>query len=157
MTIFKTTTADPGFLQLEKLLDAELQAEYPNDNDQYAPHNKFEKPIKSILIQENGEVIACGAIKELENHIEIKRMFVHPSHRGQGYSKIVLQELENWAISLGYDFAILETGKKLIKPISLYQSSGYQIIPNYGPYADIEDSVCMKKQLSIPNYGSSHK
>lgn len=147
MNIIKTTTIDSNFCQLEKLLDAELRSEYPDTIDQFTPYNKFIKPIKAIIIQKADQTIACGAMKELENHIEIKRMFVHPDHRGKGLSKIILSELEKWAKSLGNQYAILETGKKLFKPIRLYQSSGYHIIPNYGPYIAIEDSVCMKKQL----------
>ncbi len=147
MKILKTTTADSNFLQLEKLLDAELRSEYPDTIDEYQPYNKFKAPIKSIIILKENQAIACGAMKELGDHVEIKRMFVHPDHRRQGHSRTILLELEQWAKSLEYQYAILETGKKLFKPISLYQSTGYQIIPNYGPYINLKDSVCMKKKL----------
>jgi hypothetical protein len=41
----------------------------------------------------------------------------------------------------------LETGKKQPEAIQLYQKSGYHIIPNYGQYAGIENSVCFEKQV----------
>jgi GNAT superfamily N-acetyltransferase len=147
MKILQTNTADPQFLQLEKLLDEELEMEFPGEMEPYAPHNKFSKPIRAILIFEDNVPIACGAFKEINDHIEIKRMFVHPDYRGKGYSRLILAELEKWGSDLGYTYAILETGIKLIKAVKLYQSSGYSVIPNYGPYTHLESSICMKKGL----------
>ena len=147
MKIIESNTADPLFLQLEKLLDEELHREFPGEMGQYTRHNKFNTPIKTILIFEKDIPIACGAIKELGDHIEIKRMFVHPSQRGKGISKLMISELKKLGKKLGYEYAILETGIKLNKAVSLYQSSGYQSIPNYGPYTHLESSICMKKEL----------
>ena len=147
MKILQSTTADPLFLQLEKLLDDELHMEFPGEMGPYAPHNKFKTPIKAILFFKNDTPIACGAFKELEDHIEVKRMFVRPDYRGKGISRRILSELENWGRSLGYTYAILETGKRLSKAVNLYQSSGYETIPNYGPYTHLESSICMKKVL----------
>ncbi len=147
MKVFYTSTIDPNFLKLEQLLDAELHLEFPNQMDQYAPHNKFKQPIKAILFLDNEAPIACGAIKEVTDHVEIKRMFVHPDYRGKGLSRKMLYELEHWAQELHYKYAILETGKKLKKAVNLYQSSGYQSIPNYGPYTNLASSICMKKGL----------
>ncbi len=146
--IIKTDTSDERFLVLERLLDVELLEEFPESMHQYAPHNKFKAPIKTILLcTENNRPVACGAFKELGDHVEIKRMFVHPAYRGKGYSKIVLEELEQWARSNNYDYAKLETGDKLKPAIQLYQSAGYRIMPNYGPYVDLDTSICMKKNL----------
>lgn len=72
-------------------------------------------------------------------------MFVKPECRGQGIAQAVLAELESWAGELGFKECVLETGKKQPEAIRLYQKSGYELIPNYGQYAGIENSVCMKK------------
>ncbi|MFT5166066.1 MAG: hypothetical protein ACI8P3_001297 [Saprospiraceae bacterium] len=50
MKIIKSTTADPNFLILEKLLDEELHREYPGEMGQYAPYNKFNTPIQSSFV-----------------------------------------------------------------------------------------------------------
>lgn len=147
MKVIQTSTTDLDFLKLERLLDAELLQEYPSEMGQYAPFNKFRVPIKTILIKEHTSPVACGAFKEFEDYIEIKRMFVHPDYRGLGHSRTLLNELEKWAKSLDYQYAVLETGHKLIKAIRLYQSAGYQRIPNYGPYVGLPTSICMKKAL----------
>ncbi len=147
MQVHKTNTVDSSFLELEKLLDHELQDEFPGEMEAYAPHNKFKSPIKAIVISLDQIPVACGAFKEIQDHVEIKRMFVHPDHRGKGLSKTVLTQLEQWASTLGYQYAILETGDSLFKAIQLYTSTGYQKIPNYPPYTHLSRSVCFKKHI----------
>ena len=74
-------------------------------------------------------------------------MFVRKNHRGRGLSKKILAELEQWAREQNYKYAVLETSMHFEAACNLYSSSGYEIISNYGPYADLPESVCMKKQL----------
>lgn len=147
INILKTTTANPHFLALERLLDAELRATFPLDMAQFEPHNKFSQPIKCLLLYKAKVPVACGAFKELGDHVEIKRMFVHPDYRRKGYSRMILEGLEKWSKSLAYQYAILETGRDFQQAVNLYQSSGYKTIPNYGPYKHIAESICMKKQF----------
>ena len=70
-----------------------------------------------------------------------------PSYRARGVAKRILFELEDWARELNYGKCILETGKKQPEAINLYQSNKYKIIPNYGQYLGIENSVCFEKYL----------
>ena len=79
--------------------------------------------------------------------MEIKRMYTLPDRRGKGIASQVLRELENWASELSYRKCILETGKKQPEAIRVYQKNGYQIIPNYGQYAGIENSLCFEKEI----------
>ena len=64
-----------------------------------------------------------------------------------GIASIVLTELEKWAREMGIKKCILETGKKQPEAISLYQKNGYAVIPNFGQYEDVENSVCFEKLL----------
>ena len=61
--------------------------------------------------------------------------------------KIILKELEKWAAELNYTKCVLETGKKQPEAITLYLKNGYAIIPNYGQYIGIENSVCFAKVI----------
>jgi len=79
--------------------------------------------------------------------MEVKRMFVRESHRSKGIASGILHALELWSIELGYKKCILETGKKQPEAIRLYQKNQYRIIPNYGPYENVENSVCFEKKL----------
>ena len=74
-------------------------------------------------------------------------MFVLPEHRGKGIAQHILLELENWAKELDYSSCILETGKKQVEAIGLYQKAGYHIISNYGQYIGMENSICMQKEI----------
>ena len=95
------------------------------------------------------EPAGCGALKKYsESTAEIKRMFVPENLRGLGIAKRILKELENWATELKFSECILETGKKQFEAVGLYKSTGYSVIPNFGQYAGVEMSVCMKKVLS---------
>ncbi|MDQ2692245.1 MAG: GNAT family N-acetyltransferase, partial [Chloroflexota bacterium] len=88
----------------------------------------------------------CGAIKEYSpGVVEVKRMYTSPESRGKGVATNVLSELEAWAGELSYGTCILETGKKQPEAIRLYQKNGYKVIPNYGQYAEVENSLCFEK------------
>ncbi len=94
--------------------------------------------------------VGCGAFKQFDKQTaEIKRMFVLPEQRGQGIGQKILQELEHWATEENYTQCILETGKRQHQAIALYTKSGYHTIPNFGQYAGVENSVCMRKILSL--------
>jgi len=149
MTRLKRTNSDDiDFISLVVLLDQDLKIRDGEDHTFYNQFNKIDKIKHVIVYYENDIAVGCGAFREKENDtVEIKRMFVNPDYRKRGIAAAVLKELENWAAELNYTYTILETGKKQPEAISLYQKSGYTIIPNYPPYEEMDNSVCMKKTL----------
>jgi GNAT superfamily N-acetyltransferase len=129
-------------------LDADLAERDGEDHSFYDQFNKLHLIKYALVAYEKDLPIACGAIKEFEpNVMEVKRMYVTPGKRGKGIATKVLSELENWARELGYQKCVLETGKRQPEAIALYTKNGYQIIPNYGQYAGIENSLCFEKYL----------
>jgi len=74
-------------------------------------------------------------------------MYTLPGSRGKGIASQVLAELERWAAELSYEKCLLETGKRQPEAIALYKKRGYRLIPNYGQYAGVENSVCFEKIL----------
>ncbi len=44
---------------------------------------------------------------------------------------------------------ILETGELLVESCAVYQKLGFEIIPNYGPYVNMPESLCMAKDLKV--------
>lgn len=136
------------FRALVQSLDADLSLRDGAEHVFYAQFNKIDS-IKNVVVAYLEEkAVGCGAFKKFdEESVEIKRMFVRPETRGQGIAVEILRELENWAGELDYKFAVLETGKKQPEAIRLYRKSGYRTIPNYGQYAEMENSICMKKPL----------
>ena len=144
--IIRTDSDNQDFIDLVKHLDADLAERDGPDHSYYAQFNKIDKIKYVVVAYENNKPIACGAIKEyLPGTMEIKRMYTLPERRGKGAASRVLTELEIWANELLYEKCILETGKKQPEAIALYRKNGYKLIPNYGQYAEIENSVCFEK------------
>jgi putative acetyltransferase len=146
--IKRTTTTDADFILLINLLDHELWNELHEDQATYGQYNKVPGLPTAIVVYLNDEAVACGCFKEYSAcTIEIKRMYVKKQYRGQGLSKLLLQELQQWAIQNNYTNAILETSIHFTTARKLYETNGYNIIQNYAPYEGLEESVCMGKQL----------
>lgn len=148
MHIVKTDASQADFKKLVALLDVDLAERDGEEHSFYDQFNQLNLIKYALVAYKNDFPVACGAIKELEpNVMEVKRMYVTPEKRGEGFATKVLAELENWARELGYQKCVLETGKRQPEAIALYTKNGYQIIPNYGQYAGIENSVCFEKHL----------
>lgn len=147
--IKRTTTNDAGFQLLVKKLDHELWNELKEDQATYDQYNIVTDIPTAIVIYNDETPVACGCFKEFdEQTVEIKRMFVQKDHRGKGLSKQILSELEQWAKEKNYQFSVLETNIHFNVAKSLYSANGYKVIANYGQYAGLPESVCMKKELS---------
>lgn len=147
-TIIRTDSANSDFIELVKLLDADLAKRDGKDHSFYAQFNKIDKIKNAIVLYDDDKPVGCGAMKEyLPRVMEIKRMYTLPESRGHGIAGKILSELETWAKELSYKKCVLETGKKQPEAIGLYTRHGYTIIPNYGQYEGIENSVCFEKIL----------
>lgn len=146
--IKRTDSHNPDFIELVKYLDADLAIRDGAEHAFYDAFNKIDQIKYVVVLYENAQPQSCGAIKEFGPKImEVKRMYTVPGSRGKGLAGMVLKELEKWAAELSFEKCILETGKKQPEAISLYQKSGYRIIPNYGQYTGVENSICFEKKL----------
>lgn len=149
-TLIRTNSDNPDFQKLVALLDQDLAIRDGAEHGFYAQYNKINMIKHAVVAYRANEPVGCGAIKQYSNHTtEVKRMYVLPEYRGQGIASYLLSELEKWAHELGYAECILETGKKQPEAIRLYQKSSYTLIPNYGQYAGVDNSVCMIKRLNL--------
>lgn len=149
MIDFKRTNSDNhDFIQLVKLLDADLAIRDGDAHEFYDQFNKIDGIRYVIVAYEADKPAGCGAIKEYKpDTMEIKRMYVRPENRKKGIASKILAELEIWAGELSYSKCILETGKGQPEAIELYRKRGYTLIPNYGQYAGVENSLCFEKLL----------
>lgn len=148
MIIKRTTSDNIDFQKLIVLLDEVLRIKDGEDHTFYAQYDTLDKINHVVVCYKETVAIGCGAFKDYDsNSVEIKRMFVHPDYRGKGIASAVLKELEIWAKENNYHNCILETGKNNPEAIALYHKSGYEIIPNYDQYENIDTSVCLKKHL----------
>jgi GNAT superfamily N-acetyltransferase len=140
--------------QVAQVLIEALQAEYvvryggpddtPVDPAQFAPpHGAF------VVGELDGAPVAMGGLRpHLDGAVEIKRMYVLPAARGQGFARRVLGALEDRARALGATRVLLETGQRQPEAIKLYESSGYERIDGFGHYRDAPLSLSFAKQLN---------
>ena len=147
--LVRTNSDHTDFIALVKQLDAYLAVIDGEEHAFYDQFNQIDKIKHAVVAYFNEQPIACGAIKAYTpTAIEVKRMFTSTQSRGKGIASQVLVELEKWATELGYQQCVLETGKRQEDAIALYKKNGYQLIPNYGQYATIANSVCFEKSLT---------
>jgi len=144
----RTTSTDSNFKSMVTLLDADLAERDGDDNAFYAQFNGIVHLKYCVVYYIDNLPVGCGAFKPFnETTIEVKRMFILPSHRGKSIASKVLNELELWAKEFNYYSSVLETGLRQPEAIALYKKNGYTIIPNYPPYEKMENSVCFNKLL----------
>lgn len=148
INLVRTDSNNQDFIELVRGLDADLAKRDGEEHPFYAQYNKIDEIKHVVVAYEDDKPVGCGAIKEYApGTVEVKRMYTSPESRGKGVATRVLTELEAWARELSYEICILETGKKQPEAIRLYQKNGYKVIPNYGQYATIENSLCFEKRI----------
>lgn len=148
MEFIRTNSDNPDFIALVQQLDRYLAEKDGDEHSFYDQYNKLNTIKHVIVAYENNIPVGCGAIKEFNREaMEVKRMYTVPAFRGKGIAKNILMALEIWAEQLGYKKCVLETGKRQQEAIVLYNRSGYNIIPNYGQYIGMDNSICFEKIL----------
>ncbi|WP_130733612.1 GNAT family N-acetyltransferase [Flavobacterium sp. J27] len=144
--VVRTHSSNPDFIHLVSKLDKDLAIRDGDEHVFYAQFNAIDTIKHAVVLYLDQKPVACGAIKPYdENTMEVKRMFVPEEFRGNGFAMKVLVALETWAKDLNCTELVLETGLKQPEAIALYKKSGFIIIPNYGQYIGIENSVCFRK------------
>ncbi len=150
LTFKDTDGEDPDFAMLCGRLDQTLDEIVGGrfQRSQYAQYNKRDSIHDVIVAYRDGKPIACGAFKMYdEEHAELKRIYVESSQRMMGLGAELVRRLEAKAKIKGFRWCILETGKPMEAACHMYKKAGYKIIPNYGQYADMPDSICMERKI----------
>lgn len=96
----------------------------------------------------NPAVGIAALVLNTDGTAELKRVFVTAAARGRGVARGILRSAEEFARSRDVRAVLLETGPAQPEAIALYETSGYEHIPQFGQYVGDELSVCMKKTLS---------
>jgi putative acetyltransferase len=99
---------------------------------------------------ENGELLGCGALKELDaQHGEIKSMRTSARHRRQGVAKALLTHILEEASRRDYRRLSLETGSdEAFAPArSLYAALGFMYCEPFADYRLDPYSLFMTREL----------
>ena len=82
----------------------------------------------------NEAVVSIGGLKFYKEFAEITRMYTRKESRGNGFSKIILMELENAALAKGLLKLKLETSEEFKEAVSLYVKTGFTRCEPFGDY-----------------------
>jgi GNAT superfamily N-acetyltransferase len=130
-------------------LQAHYQEIYGGGDETPLAAAEFVPPVGYFVVGYSaGVAVACGGWRAREGDepslrpgdAEIKRMFVRPTHRGRGFARAVLADLEADAARAGRRRMVLETGVRQHAAIGLYVAAGYAPIAPFGTYRDAEGS-----------------
>ena len=93
----------------------------------YAP------PDGSLILAFADDALAgCVALRRLEHGIcEMKRLYVRPSHRGQGLGRLLIEEIVNRGRTMGYGRMRLDTAPSMLAAQELYADFGFRDIEPY--------------------------
>ena len=118
------------------------------NRSEYIQYNKLDDTLAVVIAYDKDMPVGSASFKRYDDEsAEVKRVFVKKEYRGQGISIELMKKLEARAHEKGFKYFILESGEPLVAAMSLYRKFGYKVIPNYGQYVDMEESICMKKEL----------
>lgn len=143
----------PDVVRLRDAQQAELRDRYGEDD--IGHEMTGDDIIGVVLLHADGEPVAIGALRDVDaayddlepQTAEVKRMYVVPEHRGRGYSRLILTELERLATAQDVRCLVLETGPLQPEAIGLYLRAGFFPVENYGEYVGVADSRCFAKYL----------
>ena len=156
MKAIRTNSENKDFINLVKQLDAYLKITDGDEHDYYNQFNHIDVLKNVVVVYVDTEInsaqgkiaVGCGAFKKFnDTTVELKRMFVSKEQRGKGVAQKVLLALEIWAKELGFKSCVLETGKRQVEAVQFYKKCNYEIIPNYGQYKGMENSICFEKKV----------
>ncbi|MDQ1558866.1 MAG: putative acetyltransferase [Pyrinomonadaceae bacterium] len=101
-------------------------------------------------IWETGELLGCGALKELDSrHAEIKSMRTSSRHLRKGVAKTLLQHILEESKRRGYNRLSLETGSAAaFEPArQLYANFGFTYCEPFADYVEDPYSVFMTREI----------
>jgi GNAT superfamily N-acetyltransferase len=150
MRFIYTNGQNEDFVALTRDLDGFLNGMVRDEEDRllYVPFNKPDSIHDVVLAYDQDAPVGCAGFRHYEDGVaEVKRVYVTDAYRRRGISRQLLLLLEQKAKEKGYVKFILESGTPLAADLELYRSMGYTEIPNYGPYRDLPETVCMEKIL----------
>lgn len=150
MEFVRTTGKNEDFIENCRLLDLDLDRRVGRQikREKYQKFNRLDEIKEAIVVYDEDKPIGGGAIRRYDDDtIELKRVFVHNDYQGQGIGSKLVSLLMEWAAELGYRRMILETGELLAESCAVYKKLGFEIIPNYGPYVDMPESLCMGRSI----------
>ena len=128
LALRRTVRTDPAYELLTRRFDDELWSRYGRMPPAYEGHADF-VPDAVVVASDADLAIGCGGFRRRDaGEIELARLYVVESWRGQGVARAIVRELERWALELGAARAVAEVGMRQPEIVELYEASGYRLL-----------------------------
>ncbi len=149
VTITQERPDNPDAVALIAELDASVAPLYPAANRHgYSVDKLLAENIPFFVLRASGTPAACAGIKLVDGEYgEVKRMYVRPSFRRQGFATRLLDHLAAYAAARNIHLLRLETGIHQHEAIILYERYGFHRIPPFPPYKEGPIGLCYEKRI----------
>lgn len=117
----------------------EIFREYADEGDRGICLENFKEEVESLpglyapprgailLAMDQDAVVGCVAIRPFdEAAVEMKRLFVRPSHRSRGVGRRLVEAVINLASVRGNQELVLDTLDSMVEAQGLYRSLGFE-------------------------------
>lgn len=99
------------------------------------------------LLRCEGKNAGCAALRRLDDErAELKRMYVRPEYRGNGFGGILVDKLISDARLIGYKSIVLDTLPFLQSAVRLYRRHGFREMEAYND-SPMNGSIYMRLEL----------
>jgi len=100
-----------------------------------------------VLRDDAGAAVGCGGVRRIADRdgeacFEVKHVWIDPSARGRGWSRLLMDRLEARAAELGARWIVLDTNASLEVAQHLYRTSGYEDVPPYNDNPNATSWMC---------------
>jgi len=114
------------------------QRKYEWNADVYSIHEHYiEKGGKVWVVEIEANIIGFGCLRPVDsNTAEIKRVRIDHQHRGKGFGKSIIKQIENYCASSNISKLLVDTDDRFEAAKSMYSGMGYII---YRTETEIED------------------
>jgi GNAT superfamily N-acetyltransferase len=102
-----------------------------------------------LAVDEHGTPVGHLALCRHGRDLEMKRVYVTPSARGNGVAAALLAAADEAAAELGAARIVLQTGDRQPGAVRMYRRAGYLPIPVFPPYQRLAFSLCFAKAVTI--------
>lgn len=140
--------SDEGMALISEL-QTHLESFYPPESRHgFSVERMVAEGVAFFVLRVDGEAAGCGGIKLFgQEYGELKRMYVRPRFRGDGFGKMILDRLAEHARGHGVTLLRLETRIHQEAAIRLYERHGFQRIGPFGAYAGNPMNLFFEKRI----------
>ena len=105
---------------------------------------------RGVLAAVGGAPVAAARVLLFEDHLQVRRVAVHPDFRRAGLATAIMRWLQERATDMGYDYVALGARKAISANRALYERLGYYEVADHGFWVEMRLDLQRHGQRSEP-------